>query len=241
MRFTAIILSVGTIATLLASCGRSRGNDTGYEYAPDMYHSRAYEPYSQDDSNTINPMGMNMREPVAGTVKRQNYLGATASVSLTDTTKLLIYELHKDSIVLASRILKNPIPLDSAGQVLAQGKHLYTNFCSPCHGAEGKGDGKVGAGDTLYVCGAHSYDNAVLLTSSGSAGSVITIDGSYSGDTGSITFTVGTYPYMNFTGSYVTIKNLTINGYTGNACITTYHATGITQTNRVGRSHATIE
>ena len=34
--------------TLLASCGAG-GDDQGTEYAPNMYHSVAYEPYTQID------------------------------------------------------------------------------------------------------------------------------------------------------------------------------------------------
>ena len=56
-----------TAATLISSCV-SRGNNPGWEYAPDMYYSKGYEAYNQGDSNVVNPYGMNMREPVAGTV-----------------------------------------------------------------------------------------------------------------------------------------------------------------------------
>jgi cytochrome c2 len=152
---TKTLLFAASISVSLWGC-KAGGEYAGTEYAPQMYTTPAYDPLSQVidstasdyNSNRYNDYNgkknMNMREPVAGTVKRQNYLSATGNIRLTDSTKLLVYELHKDSIALAGRILKNPIPLDSAGQVLAEGKHLYTNFCSPCHGAEGKGDGKVG-------------------------------------------------------------------------------------------------
>jgi hypothetical protein len=153
---TKTILLAATISVSLWGC-KAGGEYAGTEFAPQMYTTLAYDPLSQITDSTrsdynSNPYNnykgaknINMLEPVSGTVKRQNYVGATGSIYMTDTTKILIYELHKDSIALASRILKNPIPLDSTGQVLAEGKHLYTNFCSPCHGAEGKGDGKVGA------------------------------------------------------------------------------------------------
>jgi hypothetical protein len=43
-------------AVLFASSGCvSRGNDTGFEYAPDMYYSKGYEPYNQADSFAVNP------------------------------------------------------------------------------------------------------------------------------------------------------------------------------------------
>jgi len=48
-------------------------NDTGTEFAPNMYNSVGYEPMTQlqGDTNKINPLGMNMRLPVAGTVSRK--------------------------------------------------------------------------------------------------------------------------------------------------------------------------
>lgn len=36
----------------------------------------------------------------------------------------------------------NPVPVTPVG--LAEGKQLYADYCLFCHGAQGKGDGKVG-------------------------------------------------------------------------------------------------
>jgi len=52
--FNIFTLSVLSIA-VLSSCVKSRGNNPGLEYAPDMYDSKGYEPYNQKDSNLINP------------------------------------------------------------------------------------------------------------------------------------------------------------------------------------------
>ena len=38
--------------------------------------------------------------------------------------------------------VQNPIPLTD--EVLADGKRLFTQYCSPCHGSGGEGDGKPG-------------------------------------------------------------------------------------------------
>jgi len=172
---TKTILFAATLSITLWGC-KADGEFAGTEFAPQMYTAVSYEPLSQvtDSSasdynssrynNYNGKRSMNMREPVEGTVKRQNYVRATGQIFASDTANLLIYELHKDSIALASRILKNPIPLDSAGQVLAEGKHLYTNFCSPCHGAEGKGDGKVGV---MYKGVANLTGGAIKSVSEG--------------------------------------------------------------------------
>lgn len=144
-------------SALLVGCTGASGDDPGVEYAPQMYHSVAYDPLSQvvdENSPYYNsaPFNdyqgkkkINLMTPVEGVVARQNYVGATQSVLSSEDQTLLIYELHKDSLDMAARILKNPVALDSTGRVIEQGKHLYLGFCAPCHGANGQGDGKVGA------------------------------------------------------------------------------------------------
>jgi len=153
-----LIYAIGA-AAFLFGCGAG-GNDTGLEYAPNMYHSIAYEPLKQvtDESagkwvnssgydigeyyssNPNNPHRMNMRMPVPNTIRRGDYIP---------------YRIPKDSFELAERILRNP--LDSTAAVVAEGKVLYTKFCSHCHGADGLTPGKVGevyAGVTSYASAA---------------------------------------------------------------------------------------
>jgi len=143
-----VLVLSGTV--FLASCGAS-GDDQGTEYAPNMYHSVAYEPYKQIkdkdagrwvtsieykdghaeyyNSNNLNPHQMNMREPAANTVRR-------------NPQGWLPYRLPNDSVGLrlSDRLVN---PLDSTVEVLAQGKALYEMYCDHCHGAKGAGDGKV--------------------------------------------------------------------------------------------------
>jgi mono/diheme cytochrome c family protein len=141
--YTAVF-AIG-VATLLGC--RAGGDNPGLEYAPNMYHSVAYEPLkqikdkesgkwvnsSEDDigeyysSNPYNPYEMNMREPVANTVRRGEFLP---------------YRIPKDSVALAARTLTNP--LDSSAAVIAEGKRLYGIFCTHCHGDDGKTPGLVG-------------------------------------------------------------------------------------------------
>jgi mono/diheme cytochrome c family protein len=139
-------------AVLLTACGAG-GDDQGREYAPNMYHSVAYDPLTQIvdedagrwltsieykdghaefyNSNKLNPNHMNMRVPPANTVKR-------------NPQGWLPYRITKDSLAYAARILKNP--LDSTAEIIAQGKILYETYCDHCHGPKGGGDGKVGTG-----------------------------------------------------------------------------------------------
>ncbi len=130
------------------SC-KAKNDFQGLEYAPNMYHSVPYEGLSQItdedegmwlsnredglgeffNSNPNNPNNMNMREPVANTVKRS-------------ANGLLPYRIHKDSVEYAGRVLVNP--MDSTAEIIAEGKALYSVYCTTCHGETGQGDGLVG-------------------------------------------------------------------------------------------------
>ena len=151
-----------SILVILAGCGGS-GDNPGTEYAPNMYHSVPYDPFTQItdpeagrwatsidytampgadnghaefyNSNPFNLNNMNMRTPPANTVKRN------AQVWLP-------YRLPNDSTGLRlSNRLSNP--LDSSAEVVAAGKALYEMYCDHCHGAKGAGDGKVATGVTI--------------------------------------------------------------------------------------------
>lgn len=144
------LVLVIAIAIILGGCA-AKGDNPGLEYAPNMYHSVAYEPLSQItdetagslvnaldarqgeffNSNKYNPNRMNMREPAPNTVKRNQY-------------GFLPYRLRavsKDSIPLITAGMVSPV--DSSAAVVADGKLLYTMYCQHCHGAKGEGDGKV--------------------------------------------------------------------------------------------------
>jgi cytochrome c5 len=143
MKFSTIQKTLGILALgswILAACGNDP-NNPGTEYAPNMYLSVGYEPFRQVEKNPINPQGLNMRLPVDGTVSRRNYntrFGSGDSARID----LMVYNIPKDSITIAARVLKNPVPLNEKS--LAEGKVLYTRYCQHCHGDKGAGDGKVG-------------------------------------------------------------------------------------------------
>ncbi|BDC99801.1 cytochrome c [Persicobacter psychrovividus] len=150
MRFSWNTLWMSALAaTAMFGCTMADGDNQGVEYAPNMYHSVAYEPLKQIDnkeagswlstredglgeffnSNVNNPNNMNMREPVAGTVKR-------------DENGLLPYRLPADSLEYAGKVVTNPFEKTEA--MVENGRALYNKFCVQCHGGAGQGDGKVG-------------------------------------------------------------------------------------------------
>lgn len=122
LKASAVLFS----SAILVAC--SNDQDPGIEYAPDMYHSVALDPYSQVKENKFNPGGMNMRQPAPGTVARgkEGYN---------------LY-LSENTAEAAGGELLNP--LEKTEKHLAEGKILYTRFCAPCHGEQGDGQGLVG-------------------------------------------------------------------------------------------------
>ncbi len=138
VKFFALVALAGAFG--LISCNSH--DNTGSEFAPNMYYSAGYEPLSQieDEPNNINPKGMNMRKPVKGTVARRNYQTKFGS---GDSSKvdLMMYNLKADDIAYAENNLTNPIP--QTEKSLEEGQILYERMCLHCHGETGKGDGPV--------------------------------------------------------------------------------------------------
>lgn len=142
-----LVLLIALVSSLW-SC-KAKNDFPGLEYAPNMYHSVAYEPLTQItdetagawlsnredglgeyfNTNINNPYYINMREPVANTVRRS-------------ASGYLPYRIHKDSADYAGRVVFNP--LDSTAEVVSRGKALFAIYCVHCHGETGQGDGPVG-------------------------------------------------------------------------------------------------
>ncbi len=130
----------------LTSCQKDP-NDPGTEFAPQMYVSKPYEPYTQVEPNSLNPKGLNLRNPAENTIARRAFSPEfQITDSLGNTVKkvdIMYYDIPRDDAgrELASKVLRNPIPINEKS--LAEGKVLYERFCASCHGAGGAGDGKV--------------------------------------------------------------------------------------------------
>jgi mono/diheme cytochrome c family protein len=111
---------VFTIVFSLTSCSDNR--TPNYQFMPDMYHSVAYEAYSEGE---LFLNGQSSRLPAEGSVPR----GYTPYE----------YEDSMEGMALARAELKNPLPVTEAN--LAAGKELFGYFCAVCHGDKGDGQG----------------------------------------------------------------------------------------------------
>jgi len=119
--FTCLAIA---IAAVIASCGDKTTRSTGFEYARNMYDPIGYNP-DQPNTNFEN--------------------GQTAQVPPDGTTPVgferFPYPNTMDGYLAASEGWHNPLPRNAKN--LKDGAHLFHAFCSPCHGAEGKGDGTI--------------------------------------------------------------------------------------------------
>lgn len=131
---------ITAMSVTMMSCDKDP-NKTGWEFAPNMYNSLAYEGQSQIVKNTINPQGLNMREPVKGTISRRNFNTTFVQDDSTVIEDKMFYNLTKNDLAVAETI-KNPIPWSDAAE--EEGKVLYERNCQHCHGEKGAGDGKAG-------------------------------------------------------------------------------------------------
>ncbi len=93
-------------------------NFRGWEYAPEMAYSIAPKPYSESLSNLS---GNGLLTAPEGTA-----FGFHSTEEFLDS-------LSKEQI----KKLKNPVPFSPA--IVEEGKTLFNDFCSQCHG---KGDGR---------------------------------------------------------------------------------------------------
>lgn len=126
MNKTKIIFSAFSITILsvvLSSCSKFK-REPGSEYAPNMYYPIAYNP---DQKNPATADGKTAQLPVAGTIKTNG--------------EVFHYPNTTDGYEAAGVELKNPLPVTQAN--LAEGKKLYTNFCTQCHGPLGKANGSL--------------------------------------------------------------------------------------------------
>jgi mono/diheme cytochrome c family protein len=148
MRYLILLIAGLSSAAFLAGC-KAGGDNQGLEYAPNMYHSVAYEPLTQItdkeagawvnsldngrgeyyNSNEYNPFRMNMRLPAPNTVRR-NANGWLPYRGTNDA----------DGLLAANNLVS---PYEATPAIIAQGKLMYDINCKHCHGAKGAGDGKV--------------------------------------------------------------------------------------------------
>jgi mono/diheme cytochrome c family protein len=128
----------------------------GIEYAPQMYHSIPYEPYTQLERNPLNPRGLNTRHPADHTIARGTRNGGWPYGQYDASSPNRWAENYEKS----ADDIKMPDTIPANKYTLAKGKQLYTTYCDHCHGAKGEGGGPIFTEDQI---GAVSYKDAARI------------------------------------------------------------------------------
>lgn len=122
-----LVVAGSAMVMIVSSCGKSDENSPGVEFMPDMYRSPSLE--TNNKQHFMGDSMMTNRTPAPGTVAR-GYMPDP-------------YQYDSAGYENAGLNMKNPLPMNDA--VVAEGKILYANYCTHCHGGTGAGDGKVAA------------------------------------------------------------------------------------------------
>ena len=123
---------LASAVALFASCTNDDPKKPGYEYMPDMYRSPGFETNSM---NSFFADSSSNRQPVAGTIARGNAI-------YSDYDRLPYpFQNTPEGYEAAGKDLHNPLAKTEVN--LAEGKRLYDNYCTHCHGEKGMGDGLV--------------------------------------------------------------------------------------------------
>lgn len=123
------IFFVAIVALAFSACKDKRS--TGLEYAPNMY----------------NAIALNPDQPVSTTDPYLKSFGGHAPQVPPAHTKPIGFKVYDEypndqaGYEAAGAQMVNPLPADSV--TLAEGQHLFTVFCSPCHGDKGDGQGHL--------------------------------------------------------------------------------------------------
>lgn len=137
---------------MLSACNDNKS--TGLEYARNMY----------------DPIAYNQDQPVSTNNEHlKSFKGQTSQTPPANTTPVdfIRYEYpNTKEGYEASVAVVNPLALTE--QNLVEGKHLYTVFCSPCHGEKGDGQGHIVKLDK-GISGVPSYNAADAISSRGGA------------------------------------------------------------------------
>ncbi len=123
---------VPAVIVSITACSYDDMKKPGYEFMPEMYRSPSYETYS---ANPLFADSMTARQPVAGTIARGDAI-------FTDYDRLPYpYPNTPEGYEAAGTGLTNPI--ENTPVNFDEGKRLYDNYCTHCHGATGGGDGII--------------------------------------------------------------------------------------------------
>lgn len=163
MKFRILgVLAIAAATTVILGSCTADPDSAGLEYMPDMYRSPAIEPYVdygqvRETENVDMKMSLSAMTPPFGSVP---YYGTDslevalmlpyhrkANIAFRQTHGMFDDELSLDDTYKMAAADNNPMPLptdeDALKSFFANGKVLFENNCSHCHGVKGNGQGEM--------------------------------------------------------------------------------------------------
>ena len=157
MKFRILgVLAIAAATTVILGSCTADPDSAGLEYMPDMYRSPAIEPYVdygqvRETENVDMKMSLSAMTPPFGSVP---YYGTDslevalmlpyhrkANIAFRQTHGMFDDELSLDDTYKMAAADNNPMPLptdeDALKSFFANGKVLFENNCSHCHGVKG--------------------------------------------------------------------------------------------------------
>ena len=145
MRYFITIHACLILAVLASSCRYTDKSKRNVEYAPNMFYSIPLEPFTQGEKNSVFANGVNAQRPPAGTVPRgDSWIVEEAYSPYPYNNDFEGYEAAGTSFFSPLNDSSfNAEGLNCTDETYAKGERLYEVYCVMCHGANGKGQGKL--------------------------------------------------------------------------------------------------
>jgi mono/diheme cytochrome c family protein len=141
MRYFLFILIFGTALVMITAGKRGdTARKPPIEIFPDMDRQPKLRPQAR---NNFFADGLSSRLPVAGTIVRGQPLEMGGAAVRWDNQPVFAYQ---DSPVNSGRMpgttnFIETIPVPVTEQLMSRGRQRFQIYCSPCHGAQGDGNG----------------------------------------------------------------------------------------------------
>ena len=155
------VLTCASILIILIGCTRNK-NIPGYEYAPDMSKSVAYETYSESSLFDDHKSAL---QPVEGTIPRE----------------MIPYQYEKSNDGLKKAGIELKDPLKISDENIKRGKYLYNIFCVSCHGVNGDGNGFLFTSEKYAIQPTSLIKEKTINRPDGEIYHIITVDGAAMG------------------------------------------------------------
>jgi len=144
MRYLTSLCVLILLITVMSSCRYTDKSTRNVEYAPNMFYSIPYEPYTQGDKNEVFKNGLSAQKAPEGTVPRKtSWYREEAYVPYPYPNTFEGYESADEWFSPLSDSTFNESSYNCSVETFERGKTIYETYCIMCHGPNGQGKGNL--------------------------------------------------------------------------------------------------